>query len=143
MSLVKSILLLSEDPPPLFQFDADEILNCIMDNTTDCIAVKDIQGRYVWINNAGATFLNRTIEEVIGKTDFDLFDLEAALKIRNSDKEVMSEISGKTHEAFLKPVSAAGRQFKAVKRAFKNSAGEVQGIINIVQDISSFRLQVQ
>lgn len=124
-----------------FEFDAEEILNCIMHDSTDCIAIKDKQGRYIWINEAGALFLNRQIDEVIGKTDFELFDREAAFSIRKSDKEVMSRVSCEVHEAFLKPLSAKGRQFKAIKRAYKNSKGQVQGIINIVREISPAQLQ--
>ena len=124
-----------------FEFDAEEILNCIMQDSTDCIVIKDKQGRYIWINEAGALFLDRQIEEVIGKTDFELFDREAAFSIRKSDMEVMSRGLCEVHEAFLKPISAKGRQFKAIKRAYKNSSGQVQGIINIVRENSPVQLQ--
>lgn len=117
-------------------FDADAILDCIMENSIDCIVIKDKQGRYIWINHAGCDFLNRTPEEVIGKTDFDLFEREAALLIRKTDQEVMQQDVTQTYEAFLKPDNSLGRQFKAIKRAYKNDQGEIQGIINIVRDVT-------
>ena len=130
-------MLVNEQADSPLLFDADEILDCIMENSIDCIVIKDKQGRYIWINNAGCAFLNRSLEEVIGKTDFDLFEKEAALVIRNTDQEVMMQDITHTYEAFLKPSHAHGRQFKAIKRAYKNSHGEIQGIINIVRDITN------
>lgn len=133
--MIKSILLLAEEQGiPSFDFDPEEILNCIMNDSRDCIAIKDKLGRYIWINNSGASFLNRSVEDVIGKTDFELFDVEAALMIRKSDMEVMSQGSSETYTAYLKPKHAAGKEFMAIKRAYKNKEGQVQGIINIVRD---------
>jgi len=129
-------MLANEQAELPIEFDADEILDCIMENSVDCIVIKDKLGRYIWINHAGCAFLNRSVEEVLGKTDFDLFDRDAALLIRKTDQDVMMQEVTHTYEAFLKPSQAPGRQFKAIKRPYKNSHGETQGIINIVRDIT-------
>jgi PAS domain-containing protein len=135
--MIKNITLLSPEQEQItFEFDSDTILDYIMNDIVDGIVIKDKQGRYVWANNAGASFLNRPIDEIIGKTDFELFEVEAALKIRASDEEVMAKGSAETYIAFLKPASAEGRQFKAIKRAYKDMRGQVQGIINIVRSVS-------
>jgi len=130
-------MLANEQAESPIAFDTDEILDCIMHNSIDCIVIKDKLGRYIWINHAGCAFLNRSVEEVIGKTDFDLFERDAALLIRKTDHEVMMQDITHTYEAFLKPSQAPGRQFKAIKRPYKNSHGETQGIINIVRDITA------
>jgi len=135
--MIKNISLISpEQETVTFDFDSEIILDYIMGDILDAIVIKDKQGRYVWINNAGASFLNRSITEIIGKTDFELFETEAAIKIRASDTEVMSNGTSETFSAYLKPNNAEGQYFKAIKRAYRDKMGEVQGIINIVRAIS-------
>ena len=48
----------------------------ITEGTTDAVFVKDLQGRYLMMNSAGAGFLGRSVEEVLGKNDAELFTPE-------------------------------------------------------------------
>lgn len=135
--MINSFLILSEDEDgSAFEFDSDEILDFILQNTEDCIVIKDKRGQYIWINQAGTSFLNLEIENVIGKTDFDLFEMETALRIRESDIEVMTSGGSGTFTAFLKPNNSDGHHFTAIKQAYRNRSGIVQGIINIVRQIN-------
>ena len=46
----------------------------VIEAITEAAFVKDLQGRYMVINTAGARLLGKSVEEVIGKDDKDLFD---------------------------------------------------------------------
>lgn len=121
-------------------FDAEAILDSLLTQSTDCIVVKDRQGRYIWINPAGANFLGKSIEDVVGRTDWELFDSEAARTIVSSDQAVM--VSGKTQtvEKFLKPINGQNRYFQAVKCPYRDADGRVQGIINVVREVTDGRV---
>ncbi len=133
---VKSVLFFPSLESEFAGFNAENILESLLQGSTDCIAIKDRQGRYIWINPAGARFLERTVDEVIGKTDLALFTLEAARKIMESDQKVMLSGETETMEGFLKPIDGINRYFQAMKCPYRNSAGRVAGIINVVRDMT-------
>ena len=49
------------------------LLTTVVEGTSDIIFVKDHEGRYLLVNSTGATVLGCPIEEIIGKTDAELF----------------------------------------------------------------------
>jgi len=66
------------------------LLEAIIEGTTDTIFVKDVDGRYLMINAAGASLLGREQREVIGKTDHDLFQAELAARITEADSRAIT-----------------------------------------------------
>lgn len=119
---------------------ASSVLEALMHQSTDSIAVKDLSGRYLMINAAGANFLGRDTSEIIGKTDFDLFELETAKAIRDSDCKIMETAKTELIEDFLRPLNGKNRYFQAMKCAFTTPSGEIIGIINVVRDITEAKL---
>src|SRR5262249_14840052 len=73
------------------------LLQAVIEGTSDAVFVKDRQGPYLMINTAGARFLGRSVEEVIGKDDTELFSRETALPIMEVDRRVMA--TGKVHSS--------------------------------------------
>jgi two-component system, chemotaxis family, CheB/CheR fusion protein len=61
----------------------------VMDNATSLFAVKDAAGRYEFANNRFLSFFGLTLEQVRGRTDYQLFDAELADRLREGDFEVM------------------------------------------------------
>lgn len=119
---------------------AVNILQALVVEATDCIAVKDVQGRYLLINPAGANFLGRDAREILGKTDFELFSAETAMKIRETDEQVMFTGETQLIEDLLSPLNSKKRYFQAMKCVYKSPTGEIQGIINVVRDITERKL---
>ena len=70
----------------------NDLLNSIIQSASDSIYAKDLEGRYITINEAGAKFLGKTIEEVVGKTDEELLGSEGR-RIMNWDDKLFE--SGK------------------------------------------------
>lgn len=66
-----------------------ELLQRIIDNTTAVIFIKDLEGRYMLINNRYEKLFSVTQEQVKGKTDYDLFPKEVADAVRLADMEVI------------------------------------------------------
>lgn len=60
-----------------------------IDASDDLIFIKDSQFRYIVVNEANARFLERTIDEVIGRTDFELMPEEVAKRCRETDQRAL------------------------------------------------------
>jgi PAS domain S-box-containing protein len=115
------------------------LLQGITEGTTDAVFVKDLQGRYLMMNSAGARFLSRSVDEVIGKDDVELFSPEVGRRIMQRDREVIQ--SGET-QTYEEPATAAGvtRMFLATKGPYSDPSGKVIGLLGICRDISDRKL---
>ncbi|MGO9086870.1 MAG: PAS domain S-box protein [Candidatus Sulfotelmatobacter sp.] len=111
------------------------LLQGITEGTTDAVFVKDLAGRYLMINSSGARFLGRTAEQVIGKSDVDLFLPEVGRAIMERDRQVVQSGETQTYEEFG---TAAGvtRLYLATKGPFRDPGGKVIGLLGICRDIT-------
>lgn len=64
-------------------------LQSILDHTTAVIYMKDLAGRYELINRRYEELFHVTHQQIIGKTDFEIFPLEQATKLRENDARVV------------------------------------------------------
>ena len=73
--------------------ESEERLRAILDNTTAVVYIKDIQGRYTFINRQFENLFHIKIDEIKGKTPYDCFPKEiAASHIENDQKVFESKI---------------------------------------------------
>ncbi|MBU2477859.1 MAG: PAS domain-containing protein, partial [Gammaproteobacteria bacterium] len=73
-------------------------LDAVMDNTTALVCIKDINGHYLLANSQYEQIIGLRREEIIGKTDFDLFPTEIATELRTNDQHVLKERRPMTYE---------------------------------------------
>jgi two-component system, cell cycle sensor histidine kinase and response regulator CckA len=111
------------------------LLQGIMEGTTDAVFVKDLQGRYLIINSAGARFLGRTIDDVLGKDDTELFDPEIGRVIMDRDAAVVQSGEAQTYEEITTAASVT-RTYLSTKGPYRDSNGQVIGLLGICRDIS-------
>jgi PAS domain S-box-containing protein len=66
-------------------------MHAILDNSPYMTWLKDAEGRYIKVNKNYVDYVRmKDIQQVIGKTDFDLWPKELAEKYRGDDTEVMA-----------------------------------------------------
>ncbi len=111
------------------------LLQAILDETTDSVFVKDLEGRYLMINAAGARYVGRPAEDIIGERDTELFPSKTARQITTHDREVMDSGVTQSHEAVL-PVDGSPRVFLSTKTPYRDSQGKLIGLIGISRDIT-------
>jgi len=111
------------------------LLRGITEGTTDAIFVKDLEGRYLMMNSAGARILGRKVEEIIGKVDEELFDAEAGRAIMANDRMVVQSGQVQTYE---EPGTAGGvsRMYLATKGPYRDPQGRAIGLLGICRDIT-------
>ncbi|RJP33860.1 MAG: response regulator [Candidatus Omnitrophota bacterium] len=98
---------------------------------------KDKQGRFTFANQLFCSTLNRTLEEIIGKTDFDFFPHELAQKYREDDKRVLE--TGENFEVVEKHQLPNGETIyvQVIKTPLRNGDGKMLGTQGIFGDISN------
>lgn len=107
----------------------------IMLAAQDIIVLKDENFIYRLVNPAMCNLLGKAESEIIGKTDFDLFPYELAIKYRNDDKSIIE--SGQSFSCEEEVSSHEGiRYVSTIKAPVLDENNECQGIVVITRDIT-------
>jgi PAS domain S-box-containing protein len=118
--------------------NASDILLAVIDATPDAIFVKDLDGRYLLVNQAAARFVGRTPEEVVGKHDLELYPDETARRFIKDDQAVLAEGRAMSFEGVAS--SASGTQaYLVTKGVYRDRDGRILGIYGISHDITELR----
>jgi len=88
------------------------------------------------INSKGARLGGRTVEEVIGRDDTDLFDAETARRFRESDRRAVESAESSTTEDVGSTAAGITRTYLSTKAPYRNADGAVAGVIGISRDIT-------
>ena len=120
--------------------EATALLRSVTEGTTDVVFVKDREGRYLMINSAGAAYLRRRVEDVLGRTDDDLFAPEMARTIKERDLAVLETGATRTDE-YSELVGEERRTFLAIKGPCRDAQGRVTGVFGISRDITDRKLE--
>jgi len=65
------------------------LLRAVIEGIPRAVYVKDLQGRYLMINSAGARMIDKEPQEVLGRDDTTLFEPETAQRFMEEDQRVM------------------------------------------------------
>jgi two-component system, cell cycle sensor histidine kinase and response regulator CckA len=118
--------------------DSHDLLRAVIEGTPDAIYAKDLQHRYRMINSAGARFMGKAVDEVLGKDDSELLAPDAARAIRERDLRIL--VSGQ-QETFEETVSAGGtsRVYLSTKAPYRDRQGNVIGLVGISRDVTDMK----
>lgn len=109
------------------------LLKSIIDGTKDAIYIKNLEGKYILVNEAVAGFLGKDVDEIIGRDDSEFFTDGTDKVIFENDRKVLTGgISIKTEEILV----SGGRKriFDAVKFPWRDSNNNIIGLIGISRD---------
>jgi PAS domain S-box-containing protein len=115
-----------------------EILNKIYNSATDMIYIKNLDGKYITVNNACLKFLRKTENEVIGKTDLEIFGKELYEKIKKDENEVLRGKSI-TNNIYDFPYNNKISTISIVRSPIKDECGNVKYILSIARDITKIK----
>jgi PAS domain S-box-containing protein len=115
------------------------LLTAVTEGTTDALFAKDLDGRYVMINRVGAEYVDRPVEEILGKTDWDVFAPDAASRITRQDEEVRRERRTRTYEIPAVHPRHGERIYLTHKSPWLDAEGNVVGVVGVSSDITERR----
>jgi len=113
-----------------------DLLRASTDWIADTIFVKDVAGRYLMTNPAGAALLHASVDDIIGKDDSAFLTAEDAAKIRADDVRIMGDGKTVTYEQQIE-TPAGTKTVLTTKGPFLNDIGKVVGVIGITRDITA------
>jgi PAS domain S-box-containing protein len=113
---------------------ADELAS-LFDQASVIVAVKDLTGRYVYLNRPFAELFDTSIEAILGKTDQDLFPAAMAERLRTNDQTVLDQ---GTELAFEERLSIGGQQrvYLTRKLPHVDARGRAVGVALMATDIT-------
>lgn len=106
----------------------------ILDQLPHKIFLKDDQGRMALVNTVVAKAHNMSIDELIGKSDFDFVDAETAQQWRNQELEIIKK--GSETYIFNETLSGETKTLKSTKMAFYIPHLKQTGLLGIQTDIT-------
>ncbi|GFO55450.1 hypothetical protein GMSM_24570 [Geomonas sp. Red276] len=107
----------------------------VLDNLPMMAWLKNTEGRLEMINEQYARSAGRTVEECLGKTDFDLFPGDMAADYVADDREVCA--SGRTKHVEERIATPAGTRWHSTfKTPLFDELGRVVGTTGIAEDIT-------
>ena len=127
-----SSLLASED-----QLRRSETLyRSLVENIPQCVFRKDLQGRFTYANSRFCDAVGRTVDQVIGATDFDHCPPHLAIKYRADDRRVAE--SGQPLEIIEDLQMPDGKisQLQTLKTPVFDLQGRVVGVQGAFWDIT-------
>ncbi|MBF0572940.1 MAG: PAS domain-containing protein [Desulfamplus sp.] len=115
------------------------LLTSLLHSMYDIVFFKDINGVYLGCNKAFAEHLGLSIEEIIGKTDYDLFTKEDADFFRSNDKKMLKIMKPLHNEDWISYPDGRRRMIDTLKTPYLDSKGSLIGIIGVSRDITGYK----
>lgn len=120
--------------------DSERLYHSLVETLPQNIFRKNIEEKFTFANQQFCKTLDRKLEDVIGKTDFDFFPRELAEKYQRDDRHVLD--TGQPYETVEEHQPPGGQKMyvQVVKTPLRGDDGSVTGLQGIFWDITEQRL---
>ena len=116
------------------------LINSLLDSMPDIIFFKDVAGHYLGCNPQFIEFVGRPREEIVGKTDYDLFDKPIADAFRENDRHMLETSELRHNEEWITYPDGRKILLDTLKTPYWGPDGELIGILGIGRDITAQHL---
>ena len=111
------------------------LLQAMSDRTPAVTYVKDLEGRYLFVNQSFLDLFHVTREKMLGHTDIDLFGPEIAERFRQMDRRVVEANVALTEEEVV-PLDVGERTYLSVKCPLWDESGKPYAVFGVSTDIT-------
>jgi PAS domain S-box-containing protein len=111
-------------------------LRTLIETSPDLIMIRDREGRYLLANPAFARMAGRSVPEILGRTDAEIFEEGTARRIVDHDQAVLAAEALQTYEILIRTPGGAERIYDTSKYPYYAPNGELIGIMAISRDIT-------
>ncbi len=116
--------------------DKSDLLENVINATTNLIFYKDLDFIYSGCNDAFAEFVGIPKHQIIGKSDFALFDEKHAQKFRQTDHDVIAKKETIHHEKWVKYPDGRDVYQHTTKSPLYDHEGNIIGMMGISRDMT-------
>ena len=115
--------------------DSEALYSSLVDNLPVYVLRKDLEGRFVFASRSFCELVSRPVEEVLGKTDFDLYPPDLAFKYRQDDQTVLK--TGRLLETVEENhCDGESRYMEVMKSAVRDAVGKIVGVQVVFWDVT-------
>ena len=118
--------------------DSYNLLRSVIDASPHPIFVKDLQGRYQFMNISGASRFNKQPEDIIGLDSSSLFSPELCAKFHADEQRVIATGQAETVEETV-PIGDKLRTYLTTSNVYCDSEGNVLGVVGFARDITPLK----
>lgn len=112
------------------------LLQSLKDTIPSPIFIKDINCRYITCNRAFEVAIGVSESELVGKTIFDVADIELASRHQKKDEELLKNSCGQIYEEDAQYADGSLRNIICNKAVFTDESGAPIGIVGVMTDIT-------
>jgi len=116
----------------------ENILSTLLDTIPDLFYAKDLELRFTHVNNAMLDVFGLKRENVIGKTDDEVWHGEYAEEFRNWNHRVVSERQMIAREEYVMDVTGTIRTYDTIRMPIWID-GEISGVLGIARDVTDYK----
>ena len=113
-----------------------QTITTAVNSIPDIIFYKDLDGVYRGGNSAWATLLGKPADQLIGKTDFEIFPKEVAKSFQSYDKEMLASGKARRNTEWLVYPDGRRVEVETLKTPWLGKDGKVLGVLGICHEIS-------
>jgi PAS domain S-box-containing protein len=117
--------------------ESEALYHSLVASLPCCVVRKDLDGRFIFANQRFCDMERRSIAQILGKNDFDLWPPNLAAKYRRDDQHVIE--TGTVFEDIEEHpmASAHGKHYvHTLKTVVRDAAGKVSGTQSIFWDVT-------
>ncbi|MGE4182120.1 MAG: PAS domain-containing protein [Limisphaerales bacterium] len=118
------------------------LLQSVTDNADAFIFVKDLSGRYLFVNRLYVSLLKRPASELLGRTVHEIFPAESAAAFSASEADILKDGLPRVSEATT-VVDGKTHHFLAHKFPLFDSEGRMYALGGVSTDITEIKLTQQ
>ena len=118
--------------------DREHKLRAIVTHSPSCLSLKDREGRYALANPNLQRALGRTEDDIVGRTDAELYPPDVAAALRANDELVLRTLQRHTLEETV-PVGGQPRVFMSHMFPVLDGVGRARYVCRIALDVTERR----
>lgn len=114
-----------------------KLLQSLMDNVPDAIFYKDINSKYIRVNQSMASLYHTSVETLIGHSDYDFLSGKLAQKYEKEDQSIFS-----TGKPIIDSLSAVRKEkgivqwYSTSKIPLRDERGRITGLVGISRNMT-------
>jgi two-component system, cell cycle sensor histidine kinase and response regulator CckA len=108
----------------------------LLDNLPDLVFLKDRESRFVAVNEPLARVCGVLAGDMIGKTDFDFFPSDQALRYAADDRSALARGERMVVEERVAGAAGAECWMETTTSPYRDATGEIGGIVGITRDVT-------
>ena len=112
-------------------------LYSLLESVSDLVFMKNTSGVYMTCNKVFALFAKRTLQRIIGGTDFDFLPADLCQQFLMQDRQVIESGQPLTHQQRVDHPYGGQCLLETVKSPVFSGNGECIGLIGIARDITN------